>query len=144
MALLLRALTAVAGRPEQIPRPLLEQFPELSGARYRRGGILPRLGGWCLGCASVAGITLGRTIWLGTRATPSAELLLHEIRHVHQFQAVRAFPLRYLLETLRRGYHHNRFEVDARRFAFERTRPHPEVTSSEGVPTWSSTPPPPS
>lgn len=133
MALLLRAVTAVTGRPEQIPRQLLDQFPELSGARYRRGGIFPRLGGWCLGCASVAGITLGRTIWLGTRAVPSAELLLHEIRHVHQFQVVRAFPLRYLLETLRRGYHHNRFEVDARRFAFERSRIHTEDTSSEGV-----------
>jgi hypothetical protein len=81
----------------------------------------------------VAGITLGRTVWLGKGIRPSAELLLHEVCHVHQFQAVPAFPLRYVLESLRRGYHHNRFEVDARRFARERLAAASETLPSEGV-----------
>ena len=101
--------------------------------RLRRGGLLPLIGGWCLGQASVAGITVGRTVWLGTHANLSAELLLHELRHVHQFATVRAFPLRYAWESLRRGYHHNRFEVDARRFAAERVRVSSEVSFNEGA-----------
>ncbi|MEO7965760.1 MAG: hypothetical protein ABIT38_17760 [Gemmatimonadaceae bacterium] len=116
-----------------MPAALVERFPELGDARIRRGGVLPRIGGWCLGCSTVAGITLGRTVWLGNGIQPSAELLLHEVRHVHQFQAVRAFPLRYVFESLRRGYHHNCFEVDARRFARERLLSHSETLPSEGA-----------
>ena len=128
-----RVLKTIAGEPEQLPHALLAAFPELLAIRLRRGGLLPRIGGWCLGQSTVAGITIGRTVWLGSSARASAELLLHELRHVHQFESVRAFPLRYVWETLRRGYHHNRFEVDARQFAFERVRPSPEVPSSEGA-----------
>lgn len=131
--MLARALKTIAGVREDHPRELLDAFPELSRMQLRRGGLLPRLGGWCLGQASVAGITFGRTVWLGTHADPSAELLLHELRHVHQFATVRAFPLRYVWESLRRGYHHNRFEVDARRFAAERVRVPSEVSFNEGA-----------
>lgn len=131
--MLLRALKTIAGEHEALPAALLDQFPELTTIRVRRGGVLPRLGGWCLGLGSVAGITVGRTVWLGRNVLPSAELLLHELRHVHQFESVRAFALRYVWETLRRGYHHNRFEVEARQFAVERTRPPHEVPFTEGV-----------
>jgi hypothetical protein len=65
----------------------------------------------------VAAITLWHTIWLGVETTPSAGLLLHEFCHVQQFEADPAFPLRYLWECITRGYHANRYEVDARRFA---------------------------
>ena len=90
--------------------------------RLRRGGLPPRLGGWCLGRACVDGITLGRTVWLAPHAPPSAALLLHELCHVRQFAGRRGFPLRYAWESLRRGYLANRFEVEARRFADERLR----------------------
>lgn len=127
------ALETIAGRPEALPRDLVAQFPELDEVRVRRGGLMPRFGGWCLGQSTVAGITLGRTVWLGRWVQPSAELLLHELRHVHQFATVPAFPLRYVWESLRRGYHHNRFEVEARQFAEARTAPPQEVATSEGV-----------
>ena len=133
MAILHRALSAIFGDRETLSPTLIERFPELGIARIRRGGIFPRIGGWCLGCSTVAGITLGRTVWLGKGIQPSEELLLHEVRHVHQFQAVPAFPLRYVFESLRRGYHHNRFEVDARRFAHERLRGHSGTLPSEGA-----------
>ena len=133
MAILRRALTSLVGEAESLPPALVARYPEVKLARVRRGGLLPRIGGWRLGLSSVAGITLWRTIWLGRTASPSADLLLHELRHVHQFEAVPAFPLRYVWETLRRGYYHNRFEVDARQFALERTRGQREDPSSEGV-----------
>jgi hypothetical protein len=79
-----------------------------------------RVGGWCLGQRSVAAITLWHTIWLAPDIVPPAELLLHELRHVAQFEASRAFPVLYLWESLRRGYVRNRFEVDARAYAASR------------------------
>ena len=108
------------GRKEAMPAALLGEFPELAVVRLRRGGLLPRLGGWFLGQGSVAGITVGQTVFLGLGAAVTAELLLHELAHVRQFEAFRAFPLRYWWESARRGYLANRFEVDARQFAARR------------------------
>ncbi len=73
-----------------------------------------------LGQATVAAITLGRTIFLapGTRLDP--ELLLHEFRHVQQFSERKMFPFHYIWQSLRRGYHANRYEADARSYAANR------------------------
>lgn len=120
MALAARAMKAVFGRAATIEPELLDAFPELGAIRLRRGGLMPRLGGWCLGQSCVSGITFWRWVWLGPNAAATAELLLHELRHVHQFQALRAFPLRYIWESVRRGYLMNRFEVDARRYVAHR------------------------
>ena len=112
----------LVGRPIPLPRALLTHFPELAGARFRRGGLLPRVGGWCLGTRSVAGITLWRTVWLAPGVPLDPGLLLHELRHVHQFDASPLFPLAYAWESLRRGYQRNGYEVDARTFADRRLR----------------------
>jgi hypothetical protein len=53
---------------------------------------------------------------------PDAALLLHEVRHVQQFAAIRWFPVRYTWESLRHGYRRNRFEVDARAYVDRRLR----------------------
>ena len=110
------------GRKTTLPRELLDRYPELATARWRRGGLPVRIGGWCLGQRAVSAITLWHTIWLDTESSPAEELLLHEIRHVAQFEASAAFPLLYLWESLRRGYVRNRFEVDARAYAAARVR----------------------
>lgn len=107
------------GRPLVLPPELVTRYPELAAARWRRGGLPPRVAGWFLGQRSVAAVTLWRTVFLGAGIVPSGELLLHELRHVEQFGASAAFPLRYLWE-LRRGYHANRYEVDARAYAARR------------------------
>jgi hypothetical protein len=112
-----RAIDALLGRAVDLPPQLAEKYPELKGATYRVGGLPLRVGGWSLGTRTVSGITLWRTIWVESGADWEAELLLHEIRHVQQFQASVSFPLQYIWESLRRGYHANRFEVDARRYA---------------------------
>ena len=110
----------LVGKAFTLPAPLLATYPELHQARWRRGGVALRIGGWCLGRASVAGITLWRTIWLANVAPLDPELLLHELRHVHQFESDRAFPLRYLWRSLRHGYAQNPYEADARQFAASR------------------------
>jgi hypothetical protein len=113
---------ALIGQAIELPRAITERFPELATVRWRRGGLPLRLGGLFLGRGSVAAITLWRTVFLQCDARLDLELLLHELRHVHHFQTTPAFPLLYVWETLRHGYHRNRFEADARAYAAQRLR----------------------
>jgi hypothetical protein len=115
-------LTKLIGRDIELPPPIVERFPELATVRWRRGGIPVRVGGLFLGRASVAAITLWRTVFVGPHVPLDAELLLHEFRHVHQFQANPAFPLLYVWESFLHGYQRNRFEADARAYAAQRLR----------------------
>jgi len=108
---------ALLGRRIDLPDELTVAWPELTAIEYRRGGLPLRIGGLLLGQTTVAAITLGRTIFLAPHTRLNPELLLHELRHVEQFAERKTFPLHYIWESLRRGYHANRFEVDARDFA---------------------------
>lgn len=99
---------------------MLRAYPELREVRWRAGGLPLRIGGWCLGRAAVAGITVGRTVFLADPGRASAELLLHELAHVRQFARVRGFAVRYCWESVRRGYRGNCYEVDADAFARRR------------------------
>ena len=108
---------SIIGEPWNPPQQVMNHFPDLAVVSYRRGGLPVRIGGWVLGQRSAAAITLWSTVFLAPETLATAELLLHELRHVYQFEASRAFPVLYLWESLRRGYSHNRFEVDARAFA---------------------------
>jgi hypothetical protein len=114
------SLQWLLGAPFSLPAELRARYPELTQARWRRGGLALRIGGWCLGRATVSGITLWRTIWLAEGVALHPELLLHELRHVHQFQSDRTFPLRYLWGTFRHGYTKNPYEADARAYASRR------------------------
>jgi Domain of unknown function (DUF4157) len=121
----------VAGKKFELPSDLTDRWPELASLRYRRGGFPLRIGGWLLGQATVAAITVGRTIYLAPATRLEPELLLHEFRHVEQFAEARSFPLRYIWQSLRRGYHANRYEADARSYAARRLARH-TGTGSEG------------
>ncbi|MCU0626054.1 MAG: hypothetical protein MUF21_06145 [Gemmatimonadaceae bacterium] len=103
-----------------LPHGLAARWPELSRVRWRVDGLPLRVGGWCLGQRTVTGITLGRTVFLAPGTPWAPRLLLHELRHVEHFSAVPAFPLRYVCESLVRGYARNRYEVDADAFATAR------------------------
>jgi hypothetical protein len=105
------------GKREELPPEILRVWPELAQLRFRRGGFPLRIGGWLLGQSTVAAITLGPTIFLARDTTLNPELLLHELKHVHQFAESKTFPLHYIWESLRRGYHMNRFEAEAREYA---------------------------
>ncbi len=110
---------ALIGRPVVLPAELLARWPELAGARWRRGGLPPRVPQWWFGRGAWT-ITLGRTVFLGPDAGLDPELLLHEVRHVQQFEATLGFSLRYLWHLAVRGYRDNPFEIDARQYARER------------------------
>ena len=113
-------IRSLIGEKIELPDAALRNYPELAQARYRRGGFPVRVAGWALGTGSAAAITLWRTIFIapGTRLTP--ELLLHELRHVHQFLERRTFPFSYLWQSVRYGYSRNAYEADARRYATHR------------------------
>jgi hypothetical protein len=118
-----RVRAALIGQPEPLPRELRARYPELGQLRLRRGGLPPRVGGWALGRATVAAITLRRWVFLAPQAPATPPLLLHELRHVQQFEASPLFPIQYLWASLRHGYHDNPFEADARDFSARRLRP---------------------
>ena len=113
---------ALIGAAIALPAPLLARHPELRDASWRRGGLPPRVGGWFLGKRSVAGITLWQTVFLAPDVALDAELLLHELGHVRQFEASPWFPLCYIWASARRGYAGNRYEHDAQAFAEARLR----------------------
>ncbi len=117
LAIVRPSLRALIGVPISLPDDQLGLYPSLLGANWRRGGLPPRIGGWALGCASVQGITLGKTVFLAPSAPLSPAFLLHELAHVHQFARVSNFPIRYLWASIRHGYYANRFESEANDFA---------------------------
>jgi hypothetical protein len=117
-----RLVKALIGEKLALPEEMLRQYPDLAQARYRRGGLPVRIGGWSLGTSTAAAITLWKTIFIAPTVPLDPELLLHELRHVHQFLEHKAFPVSYLWQSIRHGYTRNAYEVDARRYSASRLR----------------------
>ncbi len=115
-----RFVAALIGERIELPTDMMDRYPDLGEATYRRGGLPVRVAGWALGTSSAAAITLWRTIFVAPDTRLDAELLLHELRHVHQFLEHRAFPVSYLWQSIRYGYTRNAYEVDARRYSASR------------------------
>lgn len=123
-----RLVKALIGEKIDLPAATLRKYPDLAQAMYRRGGLPVRVAGWALGTSSAAAITLWRTIFVAPGTPLSPELLLHELRHVHQFLERRTFPFSYLWESIRYGYSRNAYEADARRYATHRLA---EITAEQ-------------
>jgi len=121
-----RIVDALIGTPLTPAPHLVARWPELGRVRWRRGGIPPRIPALFFGTPSVA-VTLWSYVFLGPGLEPTPDLLLHELRHVQQFQSIRGFPMRYLWELARRGYRANRFEADARDYAAACLRDTPSI-----------------
>ena len=115
-----RLVMAVIGERIELPADLIRRYPDLAQATYRRGGVPVRIGGWALGTSTAAAITLWKTVFVAPTTVLDAELLLHELRHVHQFLQHKAFPVSYLWQSMRYGYTRNAYEVDARRYSASR------------------------
>lgn len=99
------------------PRIPLPDLPELVAYRVevRRCVWIPWIGGHLSGMKqTAAGVAIGNQILLAPGVILSHRLLLHELEHVKQWQAEWLFVLWYTLESLRRGYQQNRYEVAAR------------------------------
>lgn len=112
-----RLVTTIVGRKIEVPPRFARRYPELLDASYRLGGLPVRIAGWALRTRSAAAITLWRTVFISPQTPITEELLLHELRHVHQFLERRTFPLSYLWQSIRCGYSRNAYEVDARRYS---------------------------
>ncbi len=112
-------LRETLGLPFTLPDELTDAFPELASVSWRKGGLPLRIGGWFLGFGSVAGFTMGSTVFLSPEQPPSVRLLLHELGHVRQYRRDKTFAIRYLWESVCRGYSRNRFEAEADQFAEE-------------------------
>jgi hypothetical protein len=87
--------------------------------RIKENSLLARIAAYKLRTKQCA-IVINRTIYLHNTSRENfmanRKWLLHELKHVEQYQRYGAirFILLYLYETVRRGYHNNRFEVEAR------------------------------
>jgi hypothetical protein len=87
--------------------------------RIRENSLLARAAAFKLRADSMA-ITLGGTIHLHNADREeflnNEQWLRHEMAHVRQFRryGFLRFITLYLLESLRKGYQNNRFEVEAR------------------------------
>ncbi len=123
-----RFVRALIGERIELPAAMLRKYPDLAQATYRRGGIPVRVAGWALGTSSAAAITLWRTIFVAPGTLLRPDLLLHELRHVHQFRERKTFPFSYLWQSVRYGYSRNAYEADARRYAARRLA---EITAEQ-------------
>ncbi|HEX2093677.1 MAG TPA: DUF4157 domain-containing protein [Longimicrobiaceae bacterium] len=109
-AILARVLGRRVEPPPEIPRDLIPP-----GVVFREGRLVPAIGGKLGKMHGPAdAVTLGRTIIVHPDARLSQHLLVHELTHVRQWEEDRLFPVRYALESLRRGYRDNRYEREAR------------------------------
>lgn len=70
--------------------------------------------------SSQVAIVFGRTIHLHNTTRSQflndKEWVCHELQHVNQYRknGFAGFLIRYLLESIRKGYYNNKFEVEAR------------------------------
>jgi hypothetical protein len=96
--------------------------------KIREHSLLARLAAWKLNSGSVA-IVFGRTIHLWkvdkNSFLQNQRWLLHEMEHIRQYKELgfTRFIWLYLLESIRKGYHNNRFEVEARKAEEKTTCP---------------------
>lgn len=123
MSLIERAASSLLGERIQVPRTIDPRMvPE--GIVLRRGGLIPRIGGFLARMgAPAAAVTLRRTIVIDHAARLTPSLLAHEMAHVRQWQEDSLFPLRYTLATLRHGYRDNPYEIEARAIAAAASTP---------------------
>ncbi|HTN07063.1 eCIS core domain-containing protein [Agriterribacter sp.] len=92
---------------------------DVSDIRIKEKSWKAKLAARWLGVDNVA-FTLGKTIHLYNATTREflhdTRWVKHELKHVEQFKRYGfiLFIARYTLETLKKGYHNNKYEVEAR------------------------------
>lgn len=101
------------------PTKIIAYIYRLMKVRIKERSSLARIAAWKMGTTSAA-LTLGRTIHLHKASRQQLlndkAWICHELAHVKQYMqyGILSFLFLYLLESVRKGYYHNRFEVAAR------------------------------
>ena len=92
---------------------------DTSNIKIKERSWKARIAAWWLGVDNVA-FTLGKTIYL-YNATAQEFLhdtrwVKHELKHVEQFSRYGFIPFiaRYTIETIKKGYRNNKYEIEAR------------------------------
>jgi hypothetical protein len=81
--------------------------------------FIARIAAWKLNARQVA-IVFGNTIHLHNTSSEdfmkNKRWLNHELEHIRQYHEYGLIPfiMRYLIESLKKGYHNNKFEIAAR------------------------------
>lgn len=97
----------------------MQGIPISVKVRIKENSIVAKIAAWKLGAGTMA-ITIGRTIYLHNTAKSvfltDSSWVNHEVMHVLQFQkyGLIRFVVMYLLESIKRGYFNNKWEVEAR------------------------------
>ena len=107
-------------RSQPIPEPLRTALQEIFGEPVDRVRVIERSFYARLHFGARATTRRNRILLRDSAATfwRDPELVLHEYFHVlRQWQPRRLTIWRYVVESLRRGYWLNRFEIEAREFA---------------------------
>ncbi len=92
----------------------------------KEDSVVARIAAWKLGTEKAA-IVLGRTIHLHN--TSKQEFLTnqswvrHEMAHIKQYEnhGYFSFVVQYLVESIRKGYNQNKFELEARKAESDET-----------------------
>lgn len=114
MKLISRTADLLLGRRVVLP-PQFDASLLPPGVVLREGRLLPVLGGFFARMRGpAAAVTLRHTIVVHPDVRLTRRLLTHELEHVRQWDEDVLFPVRYTVETLRRGYEQNRYERRAR------------------------------
>ncbi|MDE3247208.1 MAG: DUF4157 domain-containing protein [Bacteroidota bacterium] len=85
----------------------------------KEGSLLARLAAWKLGQDKMA-MVMGRTILLHDTSAQefinNRKWIRHELAHIRQFEKHGFLPFlcKYLVESIRHGYHNNKYEQEAR------------------------------
>jgi hypothetical protein len=88
--------------------------------RIKENSWLARIAAWKLKASSVA-IVFGSTIHLWNSSKEdflqNERWLQHELCHIRQYKqhGYIGFIIKYLWESIKKGYHNNKFEVEARK-----------------------------
>lgn len=87
--------------------------------KIKEHSLLARIAAWKMKAKQVA-IVFGNTIHLHNTSAneflSNEKWLKHELKHIEQYKqhGFVVFILKYLWESLKKGYYNNRFEVEAR------------------------------
>ncbi|MBN9298555.1 MAG: DUF4157 domain-containing protein [Filimonas sp.] len=99
--------------------------------KIRENALIARIAAWRMRTVCVA-VVVGKTIYLWNITRNdflgNEAWVKHEVAHVHQYSklGIARFLFLYLIESAKKGYLHNRFEIEAR----ERET---EVTLLDGI-----------
>jgi len=91
----------------------------MTKVKIKENSLLARIAAYKLNSDSVA-MVIGKTIYLHNAAKAdflnNQQWLRHEVAHVKQYLELGVFRFLalYLIETCKKGYQNNRFEVEAR------------------------------